>query len=351
MYCIKCGCQLSDDAVFCYKCGTKLLTDTQTSGEPIKGFVSSSSGSLELDREALKIYLHDLLSLECIKSKYIKSINAQDKKITSIDTQSYKKIYTFEGPDSWSCGLNVLCFKYQNGHYYLAMQRDCPSDYPMVNYWDADDINSDAGRYYINIEAVYKELTKLSIWTHYNVVNSYSFFTKRQLGKKAMDTFLRSYEEFKQCCSAGLQNQNIEVNKLKTYKNGLVNELNAVEKILRKAYSINVIPAPFRNNIYAIYYLYDFIRTSNQSLATALLHYDLNEIKTKLDKVIAQQQEFIIQQSIMIAQNQQMMEQNQRHLKSLASIESNTAQAAQYSAIAASNAEACAWIGLANYLK
>ena len=87
------------------------------------------------------------------------------------------------------------------------------------------------------------------------------------------------------------------------------------------------------------------------TLTTALLHFDLNEIKKKLDKIIAQQEEIIIQQAINNAQNQQLLRQNQQQLEYLSTIESNTSQAAQYAEIAANNAEACAWIGMANYIE
>lgn len=46
-----------------------------------------------------------------------------------------------------------------------------------------------------------------------------------------------------------------------------------------------------------------------------------------------------------------MIEQNQQTLNKLASVEGNTERAAQYPEIASNNAEACAWIGLANYIK
>ena len=55
----------------------------------------------------------------------------------------------------------------------------------------------------------------------------------------------------------------------------------------------------------------------------------------------------------MIAQNQTICEQNQlqlQKLEKLANIENNTYNAAQYAEIAAKNAEAAAWIGLANYI-
>lgn len=100
-----------------------------------------------------------------------------------------------------------------------------------------------------------------------------------------------------------------------------------------------------------MYYLNDFIQTSNESLSTALLHFDLNEIKQKLDTVIEQQEEIIINQAIIQAQNEQMIKQNTNMLNSLASIEGNTHMASQYAEIAANNAEACAWIGVANYIK
>lgn len=126
-------------------------------------------------------------------------------------------------------------------------------------------------------------------------------------------------------------------------------EYDKSEELLNNAYSLNIIPKQFRN-IYAIYYLYDFITTSDTSLSTALLHCDLNEIKQKLDTVIKQQQKIIINQAVMVAQNQTIIKQNTEKLHKLASIEQNTERAAQYSQIAANNAEACAWIGIANYI-
>ena len=126
-------------------------------------------------------------------------------------------------------------------------------------------------------------------------------------------------------------------------------ELDKACNLLQKAYQVNIIPMQFRN-LYTIYYLHEFISTSRESLSAALLHCDLNEIKAKLDKIIAQQQEVIIQQAIIASQNNQLLQQNKLQLERLASIESNTTQAGQYAEIAAVNAETCAWIGLANYI-
>lgn len=119
---------------------------------------------------------------------------------------------------------------------------------------------------------------------------------------------------------------------------------------MENAYSVNIVPQQFRN-LYAIYYLCEFISTSNESFSNALLQCNLEEIKQQLATVIENQREMIINQAILIAQNEEIIAQNNQNLKHLAKVENNTAFAAKYSQIAAVNAEACAWIGVANYIK
>ena len=352
MFCYKCGQKLNDNAAFCHKCGTRV----QTVGDPISvqenGTPKHSMHSSDLDHEALKIYLGDLLTLECIKNKFKAKLNDVDRRI-SFTEQPYKKTYVIEGDENWSDSPHALYFMYKKGHHYIAMQNLALEYHPVIRYYgaNADALSNQSGYFYISIEEHYDELMDISMWRQSGITYTDGFFAKRAKGDKAKAAFLRCYEDFKNNAVAGLQIKVNEVTRIKKYRSGIVGELNEVEKMLSKAYGVNVIPSQFRNNLYAIYYLHDFISTSNQSLATAMLHFDLNEIKVKLDKIIAQQQEMIIQQSILMAQNQQKMEQNQLHLKMLANIESKTERAATYSAIAASNAEACAWIGLANYLK
>lgn len=352
MFCYKCGQKLNNDAAFCHKCGTKVQAAEETVSVQAKSTSQHSAPSSDLDHEALKIYLRDLLTLECIKNKFRAKLNNVDRRITLAE-QPYKKTYVIEGDESWSDGTNALYFMYKSGHYYLAMRPVYDGHHPeIVNHGESTAFwLKNYKCYYLDIEENYGELTALSLWRNERVTDTNNFFAKRKRGDKAKAAFLRCYEDFKNDAVAGLQSKVNDANKLNVYRNGISDELKQAEELLRKAYGVNIIPAQFRYNLYAIYYLYDFISTSNQSLATAMLHFDLNEIKAKLDKIIDQQQEMIIQQSILVAQNQQQIDQNQMHLKKLANIERNTEQSATYSAIAASNAEACAWIGLANYLK
>ena len=102
-------------------------------------------------------------------------------------------------------------------------------------------------------------------------------------------------------------------------------------ELRQKEYSLNIIPVQFRN-ITGIYYLYDYMSTSRQSLTDALLHADLNEIKQKLDQLIN------LQLSI-IEQLDTLIEQNDRMMSSVLEIERNSALALEYSKISACNSE------------
>lgn len=106
-----------------------------------------------------------------------------------------------------------------------------------------------------------------------------------------------------------------------------------IEKKLQEAYSANIIPLQFRN-IQGIYYLYDYMSTSNQSLSEALMQCNLEAIKQKLDRVINLQGEMIVQQA---QQSAALYEQNQQILETAQATMNNTAVAAKYAQISATN--------------
>ena len=68
MYCFKCGRQIRNDSIFCQYCGTKQDNTFNSVSVSQPNTVRESGNSGDLDREALKIYLHNVLSLECIKA-------------------------------------------------------------------------------------------------------------------------------------------------------------------------------------------------------------------------------------------------------------------------------------------
>lgn len=112
-------------------------------------------------------------------------------------------------------------------------------------------------------------------------------------------------------------------------------DINSMKQMLDRAYSANIIPMQFRN-IQGIYYLYDYMSTSNQSLSEALMQCNLEAIKEKLDKMIELQCNMIIQQA---ESNEMMIRQNEHIIQHLVEVNKNTAAAAYYSKIAAVNSE------------
>ena len=108
--------------------------------------------------------------------------------------------------------------------------------------------------------------------------------------------------------------------------------------LLNKAYSADIIPMQFRN-IEGVYYLYDFLSTSQLSLSDAIINANMQEIRNKLDEVINMQKEMVIQQARSNAQIADLRETTEQVLESARITEQNTFVAAQYARISAINSE------------
>lgn len=133
------------------------------------------------------------------------------------------------------------------------------------------------------------------------------------------------------------------------------NELSKVDELLSSACGVNIVPKPYRNNLAAIQYIYDYMSTSQVSLEHVLLATKIEEgiqrIEAKLDILISQQEEIIFQMHRQEAQNRQMMDQNEQMLASLHRTEANTHEVAQYAQLSACYNKTCAFFAIANYLE
>lgn len=147
-----------------------------------------------------------------------------------------------------------------------------------------------------------------------------------------------------------VEQETIQKNELNRQLNLLIEEIEKTDNLLADAYSINIIPSKFRN-IYASYFLYDYISTSASSLNEALLHCDLDTIQQQLETVIQQQEEMIMELARSNALNEQLIAQNNQMLNHAIQTESNTALAAQYTKAAATNTSVTACIQMSEYLK
>lgn len=123
-----------------------------------------------------------------------------------------------------------------------------------------------------------------------------------------------------------------ELNEAFCQKSGdILKEQDEFSKLLEKAYSANIIPKPFRT-IEGVYYLYDYLSTSNQSLSEALTQANLEAIKQKIDNMIRLQSAQIIQQA-------QANAKLDRVIKISEATMNNTAVAAKYAQICSINSE------------
>lgn len=122
------------------------------------------------------------------------------------------------------------------------------------------------------------------------------------------------------------------------YSPVICKEIDDTKNALAKAYSANIIPQQFRN-IEGVYYLYDYLSTSNQSLSEALMQANLEAIKQKLDDMIRLQSAQIVQQAQTNAKLDNIQAQNERLVQLSEATMNNTAVAAKYAQIAAVNSE------------
>lgn len=343
MYCFRCGKQIRDDALFCQHCGAKQDSNAIASPVTQSAQVPMSISSGELNRNALKIYLGNVLSLECIKAKLERKRLELLSLISDIERNNYYKKYPlWKNKDGYA--KNYAHFRFDGQKIYVACD-----DISYLRPYTSDRLYQDYKWCWFQNDSDVDYFKKANLW-EYATDPSSGYFAKKEQERDSINAFVQGYYNFKEESPVIYQKNAKRISVLRQKYEDMLNELNKVNQLLNQAYNVNLIPGTFRNKLYAIYYLYNFVSTSQESFTTALLHCDLDEIKTKLDKIIAQQESVIIQQAIMTAQNEKLLQQNQQQLKYLSSIEQNTEQAAQYSQIAANNAEVCAWISIANYI-
>lgn len=167
----------------------------------------------------------------------------------------------------------------------------------------------------------------------------------------------RYYRESK--TYAKIQEQNEKNRKQGLALNGQLqgarDEKQRVTNLLQKSYSANVIPGQYRN-VYAAVYLYDYFRNSRaDDLDLVLNTFVLEQIKEKLDVIIANQSEMILNQCIVMANQQKTFQQQQayhdRMMDKLNLIQVQGEERNQYLQMIESNTAASAYFAAAEYIR
>lgn len=128
-----------------------------------------------------------------------------------------------------------------------------------------------------------------------------------------------------------------------------------VECMRSKLYAINVIPSQYRN-IYAAYYLYDFMSTSRETdLEKVIQTFVLEEIKQRLDKIIMQNNQVLINQRVQLAmqeqQNRMVAENHREEMRNIARLEANQERQLDYQKMIAANQEVTNYILAEDYFR
>ena len=386
MYCSQCGQQIADNSKFCSFCGARVdghsATDGRVSAE--KSFVDQQK--LEQDvRKGTLVYLHDVLSMEFSVNKLEHALRMKQSSISIHDDGFFWKRFLFKHPikgmlnNEFSrpqIGL-YLSYSYKLNKYYCMFDE---GETPYFTDIYGNRVNHQFGNpchsYYGTSELDQNRrdrlctppiLEKKFFSNQYVLTNSNStcWSIERVIANKdQLEVFTQIkpiIEQFEIMVSEHEKHYQERLPRLKAEIAGISKELSEAKRIREDLYDMNIIPGKFRS-IGCAYFIYDFFSTSNVPLDNVFLHLDLDKIQSQLDTVIKNQSDIILQQAIIISQNEEIISQNQRLFKelsdmnrsvntTLSSIQESSNETSEWTRIAALNAEACAWISFANYIK
>lgn len=284
---------------------------------------------MAISRDALLIYLKDLRTLETIvnesKSKVRKLTNKMDglkvKEITIEEPKRPKDVVPRDTTGERGClviGLISLALGIGGIAIELAIL-----GVPAV------------------IFAVFMFI--LAIVCRVSTTNDYE--AEKWVHDEQMEEYhkkMKDYERQTKRIKTDMENKRKEVEQQKQEMTKVSEEIQGdidmYREMLEEAYRADIIPLQFRN-IEGVYYLYDFLSTSQLTLTDALMHADLQSIKDKLDTVIQLQKVNVIQQAQANAKLDDIQQTNQDILATARATENNTAVAAQYARIAAVNSQ------------
>ncbi len=331
MFCSNCGKQLNDTQRFCQFCGTENISNTNTqiieqSYNPM--IINEQAHNHTFNRDVLNNYLYNVRVLEVAKNNLLK---IKDETLYQIQNLGIPKFE--EGSFGWnsrnwsaSCGGDIGAIWGLAAIIFFAIW--------IVGALICAIFECGFGFFgFLMILTVILAIA-LTIW---GIQDADEQDRKHAFQVRQDDKRVKTENEEKE----RLINEEIP---------NIEAELEQVENLLAEAYSINIIPMKFRN-IYAAYFLYDYISTSTATLNEALFACDLNTIQEKLDTIIEQQQEIIMELAYSNALNQQIIQQNEQILQHAIATENNTALAAQYSKVAATNTGVTAYIQTCEYLR
>ncbi len=358
MFCKFCGNPMDDGALFCSKCGK---AQAEAAAVPAASAPAAPAVTPAEERAGMSIYLNDICTLEFVINK----LKTKPSKLQT-DIQWYQN-YNF-CKDYWAADgkafvyheieshlFKKFLFGFDGNNYWFGFNY-----YPKIGY-----VSNDLGLFHPqNRENYYHVLTDGYISSLTAPIKQGYFFQKRvncdsfwfnnygryDRGIELRNRFIECWDDFQSIAPTEFQKQQKACEDLQNQLTQVESGIAKATSLLEKEYALNIIPSKFRN-LAAMYYICDYFNSSSEPLTSILLQLNLDEIKSKLDTIIANQQQIIINQAIQISQNEQIIAQNEQTLKKLSSLEKSAVQNVQWTQVAANNAEACALIAAAQYIR
>lgn len=315
--CSKCGMSYDIEAI-----RAMVSAESEQSNESYQP--AENKGKDVIDRDSLLIYLNDLRIMESIvnesNSTIISLTNESNKKKTELEKEKEEKPVkpVEKNVDSRGYGYLVGLII-----FLIIMVLCC---IPCSKYLGSFGPIVSIIILFFPICLIFFEISSISKSKEEKIVYEEEMLEKTKEYEEKINQYEEKTKQLEISCNAFNE-------KAEKSTASIQNDINETTELLQKAYSANIIPLQFRN-IQGVYYLYDYLSTSNQTLSEALMQCNLEAIKEKLDNVIKLQSKSIIQQA---QANAEIMAQNERILSAAQATMQNTAEAAKYAQISAVN--------------
>lgn len=327
MFCSNCGKEINENQKFCRYCGTKNEDEFQLNSlnNEILNNTQFQQVNTVFDRNVLNNYMYNIRILEVVKNELL--VQKQNV-LYRISNLGYRQNMYEPSTD----GESIMYALFGGGGFIVAVLVIGTLLKETIGEW-------------LDWTDFFSGLMTLLIIGTIVIAGGYIIYELYSAAKSKQDYLYRKRQD-----EIRVENELKEKSALEEIADELDEEIIENDKLLSEAYSVNLIPSKYRN-VYAAYFLYDYISTSTATLSEALLHCDLDTIIEKLESVIEQQSEMIMELAASNANNEAIIRQNEQMLQHAIQTENNTALAAQYSQIAATNSKVTAYCQMVQFLE
>lgn len=382
MYCKFCGIQIDDDAFFCSGCGK---AQNGTGNSTTKANITSVQQSNELSMQAVSIYLHDVLTLELAIKEMREQIKEEQQNIQNAiiwrNCEDIPRPLEPVEPFMPERPSNKLNDYSEDGISLLS------TFFRIISFAFDEDNGEGCFTLWATIPL---QIIGLPVTAILGLIKTIELIRRRKMAFESYNNSIRQYEknmaeyhrqvdiywntyvpEYNSLVQRRYDNAD---RKIDTHNNNiaLLNEdIADAEKLLNTAYSTNVIPKQFRS-LYPVFFLYDYLSSSRETLESALLQCKLDELEQKLTDIVVAQQKIILQNAVQIAKQEEIiscldsvdrsiqqtlaiqensLRNSQQILSSAQQSSENTSIASEYARIAAVNSQITTFFATWDHLK